>query len=88
MDEKESTQKVAAPPSSIDGEGAEASVDLEELSRSKDRAPQEEVVESIDSTKKHDRSFSNGNDITWKLHKSRSLLNLFTLPIYLVQLEV
>ena len=52
MDEKESTQKVAAPPSSIDGEGAEASVDLEESSRSKDGAPPEKGVESVDSAKR------------------------------------
>ena len=59
MDERESTQKIATPPSSGDEEGKEASVDVEESSRSKDRAPQDEVVESVDSTKKLDKLVEN-----------------------------
>ena len=45
MDEKEST-KIIIPPLSADEEGKEVVVDLEE------KAPQEEVVESVDSIMK------------------------------------
>ena len=44
MDEKESIQKTTIPPLSGEEEDREVSVDMEELSQSKDRAPQDEVV--------------------------------------------
>ena len=47
MNEKESVQKITIPPLSGEEEDREASVDLEELSRSKDRAPQDEVVSRL-----------------------------------------
>ena len=49
MEEKDSI-KITIPPLSIDEEGEEVIVDLNEVAGSEEKAPQEEVAESVDST--------------------------------------
>ena len=49
MEEKDSN-KITIPPLSIDEEGEEVIVDLNEVAGSEEKAPQEEVAESVDST--------------------------------------
>ena len=49
MEEKD-PNKITIPPLSIDEEGEEVIVDLNEAAGSEEKAPQEEVAESVDST--------------------------------------
>ena len=49
MDEEDSN-KITIPPLSIDEEGEEVIMDLNEAAGSEEKAPQEEVAESVDST--------------------------------------
>ena len=48
--EEEDSNKITIPPLSIDEEGEEVIVDLNEAAGSEEKAPQEEVAESVDST--------------------------------------
>ena len=48
--EEEDSNKITIPPLSIDEEGEEVVVDLNEAAGSEEKATQEEVAESVDST--------------------------------------
>ena len=48
--EEEDSNKITIPPLSIDEEGEVVIVDLNEAAGSEEKAPQEEVAESVDST--------------------------------------
>ena len=48
--EEEDSNKITIPPLSIDEEGEEVIMDLNEAAGSEEKAPQEEVAESVDST--------------------------------------